>query len=436
MRRHTFSTHSVPGKQAYPSRHVKRVAMTVKQRVIVLFLACFMFAALYTLHLELQVHESKPWVQWERTLVPQASQRSEASNSAAINNTSHHPDYFSNQVPFEILRKRDNMVSVFTGCSIAAWTYDGPTFRSWKVPFFDDCKCHHEERNLTARDITPSTAASLIQRGDTLYVEFTKIPHFVQHTLPQIKVDFVLISGQNHLIPQKPKPLTYVWDQDTFDAIVNSPRVTHWFLMNMDIYSQDPDHAKLHPFPYGLGSSSEKYTMDTAKVGMNPMQAYKEELSADSVEKNNTIFVGYLSMRTNKEKRKLVPQGTKMPPSQHFKKMHESLYVISPEGDRPDCYRHYEAIGLGAMPITQMSPKYYRHLEGNVVFNNSNWNLQHLEKVCAKNPKVNRRLIFEEYWMEHVERVVGRPLQWWDPSRNVRCSLAEITNEVKKAAPA
>jgi hypothetical protein len=397
-----------------------------KKGIIALFLASFIFATLGILHIEVRVHEN--------TLMPQASHRSEATNSATINADSHHPDYFSNQIPFEILRKRDNLVSVFTGCSISAWTYDGPTFRRWKVPFFDDCKCHHEERNLTARDITSSTAASLLKPGDTLYVEFTKIPHFVQHTLPRITANFVLISGQNHLIPQKPKPLTYVWDQDTFDAIINSPRITHWFLMNMNIYAQDPDHPKLHPFPYGLGSSSEKYTKDTAKVGMNPMQAFKEELSIHGIEKNNSIFAGYFSMRTNKEKRKLVPQGNKMPPSQHFRRMHESFYVVSPNGDRPDCYRHYEAIGLGSKPITQMSPKYYRHFGEHVVYNQTTWDLDELETQLSKSPQVNRRLVFEEYWMEYVERVVGRPLQWWDPSRNVRCLLAEITNEVMKAA--
>jgi hypothetical protein len=112
--------------------------------------------------------------------------------------------------------------------------------------------------------------------------------------------------------------------------------------------------------------------------------------------------------------------------------MHESSYVVSPNGDRPDCYRHYEAIGLGAMPITQMNPKYYRHLAGNVIFNNTNWNLTELEVTLPRKPKVNRRLVFEEYWMEYMERIVGRPLRWWDSTNQIRCSLADITDSVKE----
>ena len=406
-----------------------------KDKVVILFLVCCSFASFSALLLEgVLIDQNKPWmIPWDRkTYPPQVINPVATQASLRMNNRIHHPNYFSNQVPFHVLLQRNNILSVFSGCSIAAWTYNGPTFKKWKVPFFDDCKCHHEERNLTSKDITPSTAALLIEPDDTVYVEFTKIPHFVQHTLPTISVDFVLISGQNHLIPQKPKALTYVWDQATFDALVNCPHVTHWFLMNMDIYAHDPDHPKLHPFPYGLGTSSN-HTMDTAQIGMNPMQAFRKELSVDAVRKNTTIFVGYFSMRTNKAMRRLVPRGDKLSPALYFHRMHESLYVVSPSGDRPDCYRHYEAIGLGAMPITQMSQKYYRHLEGNVVFDQTTWNLTLLSKTLAPNPKVNRRLVFEEYWMEYVERIAGRPLRWWDPSRNVRCLLAEITDNVKNA---
>jgi hypothetical protein len=88
---------------------------------------------------------------------------------------------------------------------------------------------------------------------------------------------------------------------------------------------------------------------------------------------------------------------------------------------------------MGNMPITQLDAGTHSHLEGNAVFNNSLWNLTVLEATLPQNPQVNQRLIFEEYWMEYVERIVGRPLRWWDPSRDVHASLAEITETVKKS---
>ncbi|KAL7554215.1 hypothetical protein ACHAWF_017630 [Thalassiosira exigua] len=71
-----------------------------------------------------------------------------------------------------------------------------------------------------------------------------------------------------------------------------------------------------------------------------------------------------------------------------------SRYLISPDGDRPECYRHYEAIGLGTVPITEMDPILFRHLApAPVIFNTTNWNLKALEAKLDPNPVVDRNLI-------------------------------------------
>jgi hypothetical protein len=150
--------------------------------------------------------------------------------------------------------------------------------------------------------------------------------------------------------------------------------------------------------------------------------------------KDNLIFAGYISEKSNPD-RALVPRGEKLPPEEYYKMTHKSKYILSPDGDRPECYRHYEAIGLGTMPITQLHPHLYRHLAGNVVFNETKWNLTELETTLPPYPKVNRRLLFDEYWMEYVERVVGYPMRWWDSSRETRSSLSEITKIVTSSMP-
>ena len=146
-------------------------------------------------------------------------------------------------------------------------------------------------------------------------------------------------------------------------------------------------------------------------------------------EKNNTIYVSGFSRATNKQ-RLNIPRGPTVRVSKYLKDMRASKYVLSPDGDRPECYHHYEAIGMGCMPITQLDMRTHTHLYGNAIFNNTNWNLTWLEDTLPRNPQVNQRLIFEEYWMEYVEKIVGRPLRWWDPSRDVHSSLAEIQHLV------
>ena len=80
------------------------------------------------------------------------------------------------------------------------------------------------------------------------------------------------------------------------------------------------------------------------------------------------LFVGYNQRKTNPV-RKLLPKAEKLPPAEYYRLMHMARYIPSPDGDRPECYRHYEAIGLGTVPITQLHPHFHRHLAGNVIFN-------------------------------------------------------------------
>lgn len=39
-----------------------------------------------------------------------------------------------------------------------------------------------------------------------------------------------------------------------------------------------------------------------------------------------------------------------------------------------DCYRHYESLAFGAIPVTQLNPKYYWHFDGGpIIYNNTEW---------------------------------------------------------------
>ena len=168
--------------------------------------------------------------------------------------------------------------------------------------------------------------------------------------------------------------------------------------------------------------------------GTNPRKLpdFLEELKKQVPEKDTFIHLTGLSRATNPQ-RLTIPRGPRVNIKRYLREIHRSKYIFSPDGDRPECYRHYEAIGMGTMPITQLDAGTHSHLEGNVIFGNSEWNVTVLETTLTQNPQVNQRLIFEEYWMEYVERIVGRPLRWWDPSRDVGCSLAEITDIVAKS---
>ena len=244
------------------------------------------------------------------------------------------------------------------------------------------------------------------------------------------------MTGQKSLVP--------TFSRELFDTIIEHPRVIHCFLQNQAVYSYDPHHPKVslqrHVWKGILCHVSHNRLLLHNKLQMSPFpygiytkypDHYLAEMKKD-VKKNNLIYVGYLRKATNKKVRNDIPRlRDKVEPPVYFAGLHNTSYVLSPDGDRPECHRHYEAIGMGTMPITCLDPYLHRRLLGNAVYGEKRWVLNELEKKLPHNPKVNRRLVFEEHWMEYVEREIGRPLRWWDPTRNVRCSLEEITNSVK-----
>lgn len=109
--------------------------------------------------------------------------------------------------------------------------------------WYDDCGHYNAEKNLQGRDITPDTV-SLLQSGDSIYVELVKLNRFVSDMLPLITTDVVLISGQNHLAPMKPL-LRPPYSRNTFYRVVNNEHVTHWFMMNLSKHSHEPFHEKV-----------------------------------------------------------------------------------------------------------------------------------------------------------------------------------------------
>ena len=323
--------------------------------------------------------------------------------------TRHYPEYFSKEVTLESLMERGNILTVHTGCSIVTWSYQGK--RHVDRPL-NDCRQHAKNGDaLRAHVVTPKTAHQ-VEEYNSIYVPIVKLEHFVNETLPHIQNDFVLISGQNSL-PPEPIP------RRVYDIITEHSRVVRWFLQNLPINAYDPHHPKLAPFPYGI----------------HPLQsaALLKEMK-NNVTKDNFIYLSWFKISNNRDARQHIPIGERVEKDEYFRRMHRSSYVLSPDGDRPECHRHYEAIALGTMPITSLNPRFYSHFKGNVIFEEHRWNLTELKERLPYKSEVNQRLIFEEYWMEYVEQIVGRPMRWWDPSRDVRCRLEEISNLVKNIA--
>jgi hypothetical protein len=158
----------------------------------------------------------------------------------------------------------------------------------------------------------------------------------------------------------------------------------------------------------------------------------------------------YLSLHTNREGRKNVPSGPKLNLTEYYDEIANHRFLLSPNGDRPECYRIYEALGLGTIPITELPFQLYFHLkDGPILYNTTDWYLHEQEALerlrvglshwaaATTNPRSNkdtsnvlvgnRIMVLEEYWMEYVERrVKGRQLRWFDHLQDKKVSLEDF----------
>ena len=94
----------------------------------------------------------------------------------------------------------------------------------------------------------------------------------------------------------------------------------------------------------------------------------------------------------------------------YYKNMLNVKFILSPIGDRDDCYRHYEAIGLGVVPISNVNSFYKNIFTSNMIYTdidnmvnmlNLDFNLNYVEP--------NKNLICFDYYKNliytHIDNI-------------------------------
>jgi hypothetical protein len=246
-------------------------------------------------------------------------------------------------------------------------------------------------------------ATQIQQDNQTIYVSHLQIPKFADYLLPGLQHAFVLISGMHDLVRKK-------LSDSYFRQILENPHLIKWFFQQRDFYinSTDPyyaQHPKLTSFPYGL---------DRGRT-----ITYKQELlKLFAVHKTKQIFVSQLNKDNNIQLRQEIPQGPWLEYPAYLKRMSQAHSTLAPNGDRPEFFRHYQALGLGTFPEAQWLSNSVPHLShAGVIFwgnKKGKWTLEMLKRELPKPPPpVERRVVF---WTAYVNRLVEIDLCWWDAS--------------------
>jgi hypothetical protein len=317
-----------------------------------------------------------------------------------------------------VIRRGLNVLNGRSGCQIASWVFIGDKKYSENS---NDCTSKDVNKTKILTRKTMISKISLMQENDAIYVPLRHVNEFSKWFLPIAEKNLVLITGTFQACA--PLNSTLVLN------ILDSNHVLHWFSRDIEHYlGGHAKHPKVKPFPLGL-----KPVRSHMKDFLNPIPIFRRLfLEYAEAPPNKTQIVYAPFTRDTNLIRKTVPSGRKLSFERYLRAIAQSKYVLSPPGLFAECHRHYEALGMGAIPVTATNESFFWHLRGGpIVYNTIDWNLTVLEKQLPlmHHAKPNQNMVFEEYWMEHVERVIGMPLRWWDYKQQARAYLVDFAME-------
>jgi hypothetical protein len=223
---------------------------------------------------------------------------------------------------------------------------------------------------------------SLIKDYDIIYVQVYYFSYFCNEILNKINKKIILATGQWQFPRIEKNELT--------EKILNSDKILLWISQN-PIY---PNSLKYIAYPYGLMPGS--------------LDKYKDFLLNNNI--NKTKYIVNLPFKTDTNKcRQKLPSADRISPNEFYSKIAESKFVLSPIGDRDDCFRHYECIGLGTIPISNV-----HHFYKNIFKNNMYYcDIDKMVKILNKNEidmefkEPNKDLICSEYYEKKIFNLIN-----------------------------
>lgn len=191
-----------------------------------------------------------------------------------------------------------------------------------------------------------------------------------KNIIDKINKKIILITASENL-PQ-------VLKSDFTDYILNHEKVLLWFSQN-PIY---PNSNKYFAIPYGIRDTS--------------LNVYSNHLLKRYKKENNisNLPVGIHGHLPKNHIRRVYDElgkdvSNKLEINEFYETVGRSKFVISTSGDRQDCYRHYECIGLGAIPISDVDENYKYIFHKSMVYKNGDEMIRLIETD-------GRELIYQE----------------------------------------
>ena len=262
-----------------------------------------------------------------------------------------------------------------------------------------------------------------IEPKSIIYVDRNFLRLFFDTIFPQITVPFILVT--HHADFPSPGP---------FFKYLDDKRILRWYGENADITG----HPKFFPLPIGIPKRyGQNFDITHPQFSHIPIDILKRAVfddvktldavlaNADIPDRTEKIHKLYMNFTLDTDvhaKRQSVPSRTQVynhfinrpfvfnaerkPLKEYVLEMSQYLFVLSPFGKGLDCFRTWEALLVGSIPVVHSSTlnDLYKDLPVIIV---EDWNEvteDFLEKkyLEIKELPYNGEKLFLKYWIEHI----------------------------------
>ncbi len=214
------------------------------------------------------------------------------------------------------------------------------------------------------------------QGARVLWVRVDSLDDFARIVLPRLQAPVVLVTGASDYSPLSHAPTGSA-------AILQSPMIAHWFGSQPDFPALDDKFTPLPiglPYPYrnDIHFAKPWYALRRHITTRYDIGAYDRQL-ADIVRRRRSfgqrhlMAYGDFALNNTSRSRRLGETRAEVAetlgksgcvqfpdravqPLQLYETYGQYAFVVSPFGRAMDCYRTWEALAMGAIPIVRRSP--------------------------------------------------------------------------------
>lgn len=278
-------------------------------------------------------------------------------------------------------------ISIWKFVSLA--DYQISNFSKPKIEKFDPFHCNNTYFKYLRKDI---------KKNSKLYICYWCLDYFFKYCHPHIQAPYILLTGEgSRSVPSK-------WKK-----FLNEKKIALWIGIHPDVYF----HPKFMPIPEGYSPRHDNRFLVDKELEVLALNLRKKN-------KENLVYMNF-TLENHPDRFFLFNKfksasycikGTSKPFFDYLREMGNCKFTLSPRGKGLDCFRTWEALIVGSIPVVKSSylNSLYKDLPVLIVKDwrvvNKRFLEQKYKEITSKKYKLDKLTM--GYWKKEIARRIQR----------------------------